>query len=270
MLRFVAVSAVACALALTPNAADAQSQQERDRTARAEFTAGRDAFSHGDYADAAARFQHAYQLSQRRELLFNIGTAYERLHRWVPARDAFQGYLEAFPNAPERDELRGRLSVIEQEIARDAERANSPSPEPTNTTTTVVRERVVVREVPAETHSLRTAGIVFAGLGVISGIASVSIALATNAHFEELANTCGATVDGCLATDISDIQLRATLTNIFAVGAGVLAATGVALVVVDLVRGHGAAPERAHASRDWHFGLSPTRDGGGIVFSGAF
>ena len=103
MLRLVGASTLACALACAPRGAHAQSQQERDRTARAEFTAGREAFSHGDFRDAAARFEHAYQLSQRRELLYNIGTAYERLHRWAPARDAFREYLESIPKAPERD-----------------------------------------------------------------------------------------------------------------------------------------------------------------------
>lgn len=260
---------MACALGVAPPLACAQSTPENDRVARTEFTAGRDAFSHGDFEQAVRRFEHAFQLSGRRELLYNIGTAYERLHRWEPARDAFQGYLAAFPNAPERDEVRGRLTSIDGEIERERQRAASPSPAPQRIE--VVRERVVVREVPSESHPLRVAGIVVGGLGVIAGAVSLTVGLVTNGHYDELVNTCGQTVEGCPAPVIEDVQLRATLTNAFAATAGVLVAAGVALVIVDVIRPQTRRVEqRTTAARGFRFGFAPQPQGAGFVLMGSF
>jgi hypothetical protein len=249
---------------VAPCTASAQQQlSENDRVARSEFTAGRDAFAHGDFEQAARRFEHAFQLSQRRELLYNIGTAYERLHRWEPARDAFQRYLAAFPNAPERDEVRGRLTAIDAEIQRERERA-SASPPPRETVT-VVRERVVVREVPTEAHPMRTAGIVIGGLGVISGIASLTIGLVTNGLYDNLASTCGQTAEGCPAPVIQDVQLRATLTNVFLGGAIGLVALGGTLILVDYARSRSHAVEQVRPAR-LGFAIVPRVEGGAGAF----
>lgn len=269
MLRLAAALALGLALLLAPSRARAQSQQDLDRLARTEFSAGRDAFSHGDYPEAARRFENAYQLSQRRELLYNIGTSYERLHRWGSARDAFRHYLQAFPAAPERDELRGRLAVIETEILRENERAIAASRPPSSSRPI---ERVIVREVPADTHPLRTAAFVTGGLGALALIASLTIGLITNGYYDGLVTTCGQTEAGCSPPVIDDVQQRATFTNVFAIGGAALAVGAVVLYAVDATRQGAVTARRAVVwpGHGPHLGFTATSLGGAVGLTGAF
>ncbi|MBP6833920.1 MAG: hypothetical protein KA978_24255, partial [Deltaproteobacteria bacterium] len=81
---------------LCPVVASAQpADPTRDAEARQHFATGRDAFSRGDFATAVTEFERSYALSRRAQLLYNIGTTYERLHRWEEARSALQRYLDA-------------------------------------------------------------------------------------------------------------------------------------------------------------------------------
>lgn len=233
------VSPVVCALALvayTPQAR-AQTSVERDRQARAEFLAGREAFTRGNYEEAARRFEQAYRLSGRAQLLYNIGTSYDRLHRWVQARDAFRQYLDQFPDAPERDEVRARLAVIEAEIERErqwTERARTP----VVVVQPHVQDRIVVRTVPTTEpfRPWRLVGLTAGGLAVLSGITGATIGLITNAHYDGLVRDCGMTDNGCPPSAIDDVALRATLVNVFLVGAAAMALTSVVGFAMDASR----------------------------------
>ncbi len=90
-----------------------------DEDARAMFQTGRDAYARGDYENALEAFRQAFEMSNRPELLFNIGQAADRLRRDRDARDAFQAYLRAVPDAANRVEVEARLRVLREEIARD-------------------------------------------------------------------------------------------------------------------------------------------------------
>jgi len=90
-----------------------------DEEARAVFSAGREAYARGDYEAALESFRQAYELSGRPELQFNIAQAADRLRRDREARDAFEAYLRAIPDAPNRVEVEARLRVLREEIARD-------------------------------------------------------------------------------------------------------------------------------------------------------
>ena len=64
-----------------PLAADAAApalQADQDREARFLFEAGRTAYDAGRYREALGHFQHAYDLSQRPQLLYNVGQAADR------------------------------------------------------------------------------------------------------------------------------------------------------------------------------------------------
>jgi tetratricopeptide (TPR) repeat protein len=91
-----------------------------DQQARDLFQRGRDAFNDGRFEDALHDFRRSYQLSGRPELLFNIGSASDRLRHNQEALDAFEGYLEARPEAPNRREVERRIVVLRHAIARDA------------------------------------------------------------------------------------------------------------------------------------------------------
>ncbi len=94
---------------------------QHDVTAREYFEKGRVAFEAADYERALVYFRHAYRLSQRSELQYNIGVAADRLQREDEALEAFERYLEA-AEQPEREaEVRERIEALRASIAeRDA------------------------------------------------------------------------------------------------------------------------------------------------------
>jgi len=102
-----------------------------DEEARAMFLTGREAYAAGNYENALEAFRQAFEMSNRPELLFNIGQTADRLRRDRDARDAFQAYLRAVPDADNRVEVEARLRVLREEIARDdALRAEAASATP--------------------------------------------------------------------------------------------------------------------------------------------
>lgn len=88
-------------------------QPSTDREARALFDAGSVAFGEGRYESALRHFENAYALSPRPGMLFNIATAYDRLHRDREALDHFRRYVDAIPDAPNRAEAEARISALE-------------------------------------------------------------------------------------------------------------------------------------------------------------
>lgn len=89
-----------------------------DAAAREYFERGRSAFDQADYEGALVYFRHAYRLSRRSELQYNIGVAADRLQRDEEALEAFERYLEESEN-PERDsEVRERIHALRQSIAQ--------------------------------------------------------------------------------------------------------------------------------------------------------
>lgn len=98
-------------LALTPVAAisigtpSAAFADDRQAEARDRFIEGRNAYEEGEYLEAAAKFLEAYELSERSELLYNVGQAYRRADALGRAERYFQEYLNQLPNAPNADEV---------------------------------------------------------------------------------------------------------------------------------------------------------------------
>ncbi|MFK7998660.1 MAG: hypothetical protein AB8H86_03645, partial [Polyangiales bacterium] len=68
-------------------AGEAEEQDIGDVEAQARFTAGEIAFSAGRFEDALSDFQRAYELSERPQLLYNIGLTAYRLRDDVLARE---------------------------------------------------------------------------------------------------------------------------------------------------------------------------------------
>jgi tetratricopeptide (TPR) repeat protein len=97
---------------------------ETDAEARASFDVGRRAYEEGRFGDALRSFRHAYSLSQRPELLYNIGTCQDRLRRDEEALASFEAYLEAVPDAENRATVEARVEVL-----RDVVEGEQPTPE---------------------------------------------------------------------------------------------------------------------------------------------
>lgn len=115
--------------ALAPSAALAQSAS--DEQARSLFEAGRTAYEAGNFEDALRYFEESYALSQRAPLLYNIAQAADRLDRNARALEAYRGYAERVPDAPNLEFVRGRIRVLESSVAAGPRPSGvSPSPAP--------------------------------------------------------------------------------------------------------------------------------------------
>lgn len=90
---------------------------ESEREARSEFEAGRDAYDHGATAKALTHFERAYALSKRPALLFNIARASDAEGLAARAAAAYEAYLDALPNAENRDFVASRLEKMRASIA---------------------------------------------------------------------------------------------------------------------------------------------------------
>jgi tetratricopeptide (TPR) repeat protein len=251
-------------LGLLPVCAYAQTAAPtaNDQLAREHFVRGRDAFSQGDFAVAAREFDQAYQLSRRPQLLYNIGSAYERLHNWNEANIALHRYLELVPDAPDRAEVEARLRIIEMEL----EHASHP-PEVTTNTRVVVVERQVT--VPVESRPWRTAFFVSGGLTVIGGGLTLAVGLLADARYRDLTRGCGApNASGCSDFDLSDMRVRQSAINGGIVVTSVFAAATVTFFVLDRMRptrsptGPLAPPVRA--------AFFPLNGGGFAAIEGSF
>jgi tetratricopeptide (TPR) repeat protein len=112
-------------------AAPARAQGSADEEARANFEAGRVAFADARFDDALPYFERAYALSQRPELLYNIGLCHDRLGHDAEALAAFQGYLEAIPEAENRAEVEQRIRTARERATRGASSSPTPGTDPT-------------------------------------------------------------------------------------------------------------------------------------------
>lgn len=95
---------------LTSEVARAQSTESLDAQAHRLYDEGEAHFDAGRFAEAAEAFRHAYVLSPRFELLFNIGQAEMQAGRRPQALEALEGFLR---QAPEDDARRG---VVEERV----------------------------------------------------------------------------------------------------------------------------------------------------------
>ncbi|AKF05525.1 hypothetical protein DB32_002674 [Sandaracinus amylolyticus] len=91
-----------------------------DEEARQLFLAGQTAYDAGRYEAALDYFTRAHALSGRPGLLFNIASASERLRRDDEALRAYEDYLRAMPDAPNREFAQQRIAFLREQIAADA------------------------------------------------------------------------------------------------------------------------------------------------------
>lgn len=86
--------------------------------AKQHFEAGRSAYNAGDYAGSIREFKQAEALRPSPVLDYNIGLANEKLGKRRVAVKYYRHYLELQPNAPNKDEVQGRITSLEAAIAQ--------------------------------------------------------------------------------------------------------------------------------------------------------
>lgn len=141
------VVAIVWGMAATVLAQDAA--ESSDAEARALFNAGQVAYEDARFEDALAYFERAHDLSGRPALLFNIASAAERVRDDQRALKAYQQYLDALPEAPNRRFVEGRIRFLEEAMAsREARDTES-----TETATDVPSPQDAARQTPATAAS---------------------------------------------------------------------------------------------------------------------
>lgn len=87
-----------------------------DEEARQVYLAGVAAYDAGRYEAALEYFSRAHALSGRPLLLFNIGSVTERLRRDDESLAAYEAYLEAMPDAPNRAFVESRIVFLREQL----------------------------------------------------------------------------------------------------------------------------------------------------------
>lgn len=215
-----------------------------DAAAREYFERGREAFEQANYEGALVFFRHAYRLSGRPALQYNIGVAADRLQREQEALEAFQHYLEETETPTREAEVRGRIQALQQSIAerQATERALEEA---------AVRYQAAAagqttsdgRRLP---RSAIIGGSVLGALGV-AGVTALSVGLAQN-------GSCSREVAGQCAVESS-----ATAWTYVYGGLGIAALLGSATWF-------GIGAKRAKETRRTQVSFSPT----GLRVSGTF
>jgi tetratricopeptide (TPR) repeat protein len=181
-----------------------------DAEARSLFEAGRTAYDEGRYDNALRYFQQAYELSGRPELLFNVGSAADRLRRDDEALAAFEAYLEARPGADNRRAVEARIAVLREEVSEaSAETDSVPSSTATTSGSGAAPWILVVG-----------GGIVAASGGVLLGLAASDKAAVENAE---------------RPSEWADFEARADRVPVLSAAGAIALGVGVALAAVGLV-----------------------------------
>lgn len=133
-------------------------QEDREEEARALFMAGRAAYDAGRYEAALERFQEAYELSGRGELLYNIGQSADRLRRDEVALDAFERFLtETSAGTPNREIAERRVQFLRRSVASaEAPDPASVDPQPEDPDATEPEPDLAPEAMDAEDLALET------------------------------------------------------------------------------------------------------------------
>ncbi|HEX4462651.1 MAG TPA: hypothetical protein VIA18_31960 [Polyangia bacterium] len=113
-----------------PAPAAAASDDATMAQAKQHFEAGRAAYNNGDYAGSIREFKQAEGLRPSPVLDYNIGLANEKLGKRRVAVKYYRHYLELQPNAPNKDEVQGRITSLEAAIAQQPPAPTQPGAAP--------------------------------------------------------------------------------------------------------------------------------------------
>jgi hypothetical protein len=102
--------------AVTLIAASARADDDALDKAREAFDRAQAAFEKGNFTEAAAQFDAAYQARPFAQFLFNIGACHEKLRDYAKAIEFYRKYLEAAPEATDRKKIEKRIAALEKAI----------------------------------------------------------------------------------------------------------------------------------------------------------
>ncbi len=253
-------------LVLVPEAG-AQEAGTDDARARALFIEGESHYAAGRYQEAADHYQKAFVLSQRPELLFNIGNAYERMGEYRKAADYLRRYADS-PRARDvvsvRERIRRLEAAAEVEERRRAE-AEAEAEAARKATTAAANESPAAE--PSTRGDVSDPAIWWLAGSGGAAVVTVVFAVLSNAAGSDAEADCASTSGGVLLCD-QDASDALSQETVFAIATDVSAVATVATLSVGLyllLREDDGSAEAASA-------LAPAvvPGGVGVSFSGRF
>lgn len=186
--------------------ADAES---RDRQARQLYLDGDIHYAAGRYEKAAELFRRAYELSQRPELLFNLGNTFERMGQYARAAEYLRRYITS-PKARDTVSVRERIRRLDasakarsvSDAGVDSSRAKAEVTTSERRAATPLTESIGTDEPPDRrvAPSRRPAYIAFAVSGAaFAGALASGLAARSAAGDAEADCTSGESTTLCLA-----------------------------------------------------------------------
>jgi tetratricopeptide (TPR) repeat protein len=101
----------------------ADNESERAAEARRHFDAGTRLYAEGRMQEALVAFEKANELKPDPSLLYDLAQTHRSLGHDGPALTFFRAFLKAAPYTANREEVMGKIRILEEEIARrEAER----------------------------------------------------------------------------------------------------------------------------------------------------
>jgi len=108
-------------------AAEATDPAQAEELARQHFQLGRAQYQGGSFSEAAASFEHAYALSKREMLWYNIYLAHRDAGNNKQSAIALRNYLERVPELENRAQLEARLESLDRIVAQEEQREREAS-----------------------------------------------------------------------------------------------------------------------------------------------
>lgn len=200
-----------------------QAEQEKavslmDEEARQHFQIGKSLYDAGRFVEAAAEFEQAYKKSGRPQLLYNLYVANRDASNWAAAVEALRGYLERVPDAPDRINLRARLSSMEEAATRDAAQKRQIEAE-------AERRRQAEAAPELRTETVRSwVPVILMGAGGALVVGGGVTALLTKGKTDELETVCDGNACPPAEDDNIDSAQTLAITTDVLLGAGLLTA----------------------------------------------
>ncbi|MFO0683969.1 MAG: tetratricopeptide repeat protein [Sandaracinus sp.] len=247
---------------------------------------GTAAYDAGRLDEALADFQSASALGGPSSLLYDIALTLDRLGRTAEAVRSYHQYLDAAPDAPNRDVVEARLEQLEQPPSAIASHVAPPpgpilslvtpdEPDAPPATSSTSAAYVATRRAPVGDHLESqgpewVASWVMLGLTAATSVAAILVWQDGLSQFTALQDLCASPM-GCTAQDIASSSAHAEqdATNaLLGVSIGLGALTILTFVVEGVVTGNRTRLVRGDAAREGglHFALGL----GGVSIAGSF
>jgi tetratricopeptide (TPR) repeat protein len=154
------LTAMAFALILSVEAA-ARDRSKSDEAARQFFKAAERHYTAGRYEDAAIAFEEAYRLSNRPELLFNLGNTYERMGQYRKAADYLAEFLKRGRDMLSPEDViavQGRVTRLRQTAEKEEAEAKAELERAAAKAREEVEQRRALEDARRQAEEARRAG----------------------------------------------------------------------------------------------------------------